>query len=107
MKMSLLAAAIFCAIPALSQAGYVEGTIQQVFAGEDQWYGVRFYLNITNDQTNAECNPAFVYSEPEAGSGHKEKVAVFTAAYLTGKTVLMTVSAGRNGYCKLREGHMR
>lgn len=107
MKMSLLAAAIFCAIPAVSQAGYVAGTIQQVYAGPDQWFGVRFYLNITDNQTNSECNAEFVYSEPEAGSGHKEKVAVFTAAYLTGKTVFMTVSAGRYGYCKLMEGGMR
>ena len=107
MKVPLLAVAFSVLSPTLSQAGYVEGTINQVFAGQDQWYGVRFYLNITNNQTNAECNPAFVYSEPETGSGHKEKVAVFTVAYLAGKTVVMSVAAGRGGYCKLIEGSMR
>lgn len=106
MKTLLLAGTIFCVTPILSHAGYVEGTINQVFAGQDQWYGVRFYLNITNNQTNNECNPAFVYSEPETGSGHKEKVAVFTVAYIAGKAVKMRVEPGRGGYCKLVEGGM-
>ena len=47
-----------------------------------------------------------MYSEPETGSGHKEKVAVFMAAYIAGKAVKMNVEPGRGGYCKLLEGGM-
>lgn len=92
---------------AFANAAQVSGTIASVFVGEDHWYGVRFYLNVLSDQTNGECNPEFVYSEPDAGSGHKEKVAVFLAAYLAGKDVAMTVASGRGGYCRLVEGAMR
>lgn len=92
--------------PALAIAGTVSGTISSVYAGGDNWYGVRFYLNITSDQTNGECNSAFVYTEPEPDSGHKNKVAVFMAAYLAGKSVILNVSQGRNGYCKLVEGQV-
>ncbi|HMU66142.1 MAG TPA: hypothetical protein PKE57_03285 [Cellvibrionaceae bacterium] len=103
-KMLPIAAAC---ISGFSHAGSVSGTISQVMAGQDNWYGVRFYLNITNNQTNGECNPSFVYVEPEAGSGYQAKVSVFLAAYLAGKTVDMTVTAGRGGYCKIFEGVMR
>jgi len=99
-----LVAAIVLAAPGFASAGTVQGTIKSVHAGSDSWFGVRFILNITNDATNGECNPAFVYTEPEPGSGHKDKVAVFMAAYLAGKPVDFTVAAGRNGYCKLVEG---
>jgi hypothetical protein len=97
---SLLAGIV---LPAVSQAAYVTGTIASVFAGPEQNFGVRFYINVTG---GGVCNTAFVYTEPEAGSGHREKVSVFTAAYLAGKTVSMTVVSGRDGYCKLVEGSM-
>jgi hypothetical protein len=103
MKKVLLASWLFVN-SALAQAAWVEGTINSVFAGSDTWFGVRFYLTVTNNQTNGECNIEFVYTEPEPGNGHKEKVAIFTSAYLSGKAVQMTVTAGRNGYCKLIEG---
>ena len=106
MKEFFLCSMLLCAIPGLSHAGYVEGYITQVFAGKDAWYGVRFYLNVTSNQANNECNPMFVYSEPETGSGHKEKVAVFTSAYLVGKKVGLTVENGRGGFCKIVEGSM-
>lgn len=101
-----IAVAIFAAgLPSMASAvGTVQGTIRAVHAGADKWYGVRFTLNITSDQTNGECNPAFIYTEPEPDSGHKDKVAVFTAAYLTNKPVLFWVTAGRGGFCKLLEG---
>lgn len=82
----------------------VSGTIVRVHAGTDGWFGVRFYLDVSNDATGGVCNSAFVYSEPETGNGHKEKVAVLLAAYLADKKVALTVGEGRNGYCKLLEG---
>lgn len=106
-KRSIVSAVIALAagIPSVAFAvGSVQGTIRNIHAGTDNWYGVRFQLNITSDQTNGECNPSFIYTEPEPDSGHKNKVAIFTAAYLTGKPVLFWVAAGRGGYCKLLEG---
>jgi len=91
---------------AFADVGYVEGKIKRVFAGNDNWYGVRFYLDITSNRTNGLCNPHFVFSEPEDLNGHKEKVAVFTTAFLSGKSVEMTVEPGRGGFCKLVEGYM-
>lgn len=104
----LIALSLVAAFPGIaSAAGSIQGTIKNVFAGNDNWYGVRFYMNISSDQTNGECNSAFVYTEPEPDSGHKNKVAIFMAAYLAGKPVEFTVAAGRNGYCKLIEGTTR
>jgi hypothetical protein len=97
--------AVAC-LPVGVHAASLTGTIQSVFAGPDQSFGVRFYLSIIDNQASGVCNSVFVYTEPEVGSGHKEKVAVFTAAYLAGKTVTLTVAAGRDGYCKLVEGSM-
>lgn len=87
-------------------ANSVTGKITKVFAGEDNWFGVRFYLDISSDNSNEVCNTEFVYTEPEAGSGHNQKVSVFLAAYMADKTVTMSVASGRNGYCKLVEGSM-
>ena len=101
----LAAAAAAATAPSVALAvGNIVGTVNAVMAGNDNWYGVRFYLNITNDQTLGQCNTSFVYTEPELDSGHKNKVAVFTAAYLAGKSVNFTVVSGRGGYCKLLEG---
>jgi hypothetical protein len=84
----------------------ITGKIAKVFAGEDDWYGVRFYLDISSDNSNGACNTDFIYTEPEPGSGHNQKVSVFLAAYMANKTVTMSVASGRNGYCKLVEGSM-
>ena len=102
---AIVSAVLILGFPSVASAlGSVQGTIRAVHAGNDDWYGVRFTLTITSDQTNGECNPAIVYTEPEPNSGHKNKVAIFTAAYLAGKPVLFWVAAGRGGYCKLIEG---
>ena len=102
---AVLGAALVIGFPSVASAlGSVQGTIRAIHAGNDNWYGVRFMLNITSNQTNGECNPDFIYTEPEPDSGHKNKVAVFTAAYLAGKPVLFWVMAGRGGFCKLVEG---
>jgi hypothetical protein len=104
-KKAAAATILAAVLPSIASAvGTVQGTIRAIHAGNDNWYGVRFMLNITSDQTNGECNPAFVYTEPEPDSGHKNKVAVFTAAYLAGKPVSFSVAAGRGGFCKLLEG---
>ena len=86
--------------------GYVQGTITKVHAGKDGWFGVRFYLDKTSDTTNGQCNSLFVYTEPDVNSGHNSKVAVFTAAYLAGKSVTFSVEIGRENYCKIFEGSM-
>jgi len=75
-------------------------------AGADNWYGVRFFLNITGNNINGQCSPDFFYTEPEPDSGHKNMVAVFIAAYLTNKAVSFTVTKGRNGFCKIIEGYV-
>ena len=87
-----------------SYAAYVVGTINRVHAGNDNWYGVRSYLDITSDQSNGVCDTAFVYTEPKPDNGHNQKVAVFLAAYMAGKPVSMTIAAGRGGFCELVEG---
>jgi len=84
----------------------VSGKINKIMVGNDNWYGVRFYLDITSDGTNGQCNPAFIYTEPEANNGNQQKVAVFLAAYMAGKQVDFTVDVGRGGLCKLIEGSM-
>lgn len=86
---------------------YVIGKIKFVHAGPDTHYGVRFGLDISQDNSNGVCNTQFVYTEPKTGNGHSEMVAVFTAAYMAGKEVNMTVRPGRNGYCELFEGRMQ
>jgi hypothetical protein len=104
-KKAVAIAMVTAVLPSIASAtGSVQGTIRAIHAGNDNWYGVRFMLNITSNQTNGECNPDFIYTEPEPDSGHKNKVAVFTAAYLTGKPVIFYVTAGRGGFCKLLEG---
>jgi hypothetical protein len=107
-KLSLCFLALFAmGLSTYANAASVQGKIKYVFAGKDNWYGVRFGLDITNDATNGICNTAFVYTEPKPDNGHNQKVAIFTAAYMAGKEVLMTVIPGRNGYCELVEGYMK
>ncbi|MBL4773941.1 MAG: hypothetical protein JKX98_10215 [Alcanivoracaceae bacterium] len=95
-------------------AGIIGGKINKVHAGSDNFYGVRFYLDITNDTTGTNCNSAFVYTAPnpitQAApvdlSGHKSKISTFLSAYMSNKNVAFTVETGRNGYCKIVEGYM-
>jgi hypothetical protein len=103
---TLLIIAAFLASQNAFAAGFMGGKITRMMAGADSWFGVRFYVAMTNNQTAGICNPEFAYTEPELGSGHKDKVAVFTAAYLAGKNVLFTVAPGRNGYCRIFEGEI-
>ena len=102
----LVLAITFSAPNAVFASNSVTGKITKVFAGLDNWYGVRFYLNISSNNSNGVCNTEFIYTEPEPGSGHNEKVSVFLAGYMAGKTVTLNVESGRNGYCKLVEGSM-
>jgi len=106
LKTGLVAMLCLNVVPDASAIGYATGTIRNVMAGADNWYGVRFFLNISSSDINGECNHLFFYTEPEPDSGHKNMVAVFTAAYLTNKTVTFTVIKGRNGFCKIVEGYM-
>lgn len=97
-------AALLGTLPAGAANGSVTGKITDVMAGPDTWYGVRFYLNVTKNDVAGVCDASFFYTEPEAGSGHKNMVAVFSMAYSMGKKVLFTVTAGRNNFCKILEG---
>lgn len=102
-------------LPALAEAGYVEGTISKVFVGRDNWYGVRLYLNVTNDQssTSPACtlnSPAFVFTEPTGtttATEHRNQVAVFLSAYLNDKSVGLTLEPGTGGNCKITEGFIQ
>jgi hypothetical protein len=96
-------------------AGQVAGKIIKVMAGRDNFYGTRFYIDKTSDTTDGGCNSnSFVYTEPNPItssapvdlSGYQSKVSVFLSAYIANKDVSFTVEAGRNGYCKIIEGHM-
>ena len=104
----------FFAINKTTVAGVVKGKIIKVYAGRDNWYGIRFYLDITSDTTGTNCNVAFVYSEPDpiTGtapvdlSGYKSIVSTFLSAYMSNKNVSFTVEAGRSDYCKIISGYM-
>lgn len=63
-------------------------------------------LDNRSDNSIGACNTDFIYTEPEPGSGHSQKVSIFLAAYMADKTVTMSVASGRNGYCKPVEGSM-
>ncbi len=84
----------------------ITGKIEKVHAGKDDWYGVRFILNIQSIDDADICNPAFIYTEPKPNNGHDSKVAIFLSAYMANKDVRMLVVEGRGGYCELVEGHI-
>ena len=104
----------FFAVNKTTVAGLVKGEINKVHAGKDTSYGVRFYLDTTSDTTGINCDSQFVYTVPDLITeiapvdltGHKSIVSTFLSAYLSNKNVSFTVEAGRNGYCKIIEGHM-
>jgi len=102
-----LAVALMFNVPNAVADGYVAGTINSVFAGKDDHYGVRFYLNVTDPGPSNVCNQLFVYVEPELNSGAQAKIAVFMMAYAMGKPVILTTTYGRDGYCKLVEGQTK
>ncbi len=96
---------VFIPKDSLAQLATVQGTISSIFAGQDDWYGVRFFLkDRVVDTTEGVCEADFIYTEPEPNSGHANKVAIFTMAYMLKKQVNWTVQEGRGGYCKLVEG---
>jgi len=82
----------------------MSGKVDSVFAGADAWYGVRFYLETTVDNTGDHCNSMFAYTEPADSNGHEAMVSVFLAGYLSEKTLNLSVVRGRNGFCKIVEG---
>lgn len=95
---------IFTSSSVIGQTYNIIGKVEKVFVGADDWYGVRFYITPSADNTGEHCISQFAYTEPTEGSQHQTMVSIFLAGYLAGKTLNLTVTPGRNNYCRIIEG---
>ena len=95
-----------------SHYGSVKGYIGTVMTGSDSNFGMRFWLDLEEDNTDQmkqPCDPIFVYTtttEHSGLTGHANKVTLFMSAYAMKQKVKMTVQYGRHGYCELVEGYV-